>query len=107
MQIKENIKSTKKPKFEILTVLSCIEWSGLLWLDRKFTTKYNCKIKVSSTPLILTTEVHKHIYTSQSELKQARKNNWHLDHNVLGSSLFTGTKFHHRKKTLGTQSMEN
>lgn len=87
MQIKENIKSTKKPKFEILTMLSCIGRSGLLWLDRKSTTKYNCKTKISSTPLILTTEVHKHIYTSQSELKQARENNWHLDHKVLGSYL--------------------
>lgn len=60
-------------KFEIITKLSCIGRSGLLWLDRKSTTKYNCKTKVSSTPLILTTEVQKQIRTSESELRQTKK----------------------------------
>lgn len=77
--------------FEIITTLSCIGRSGLLWLERKSITKYNCKIRISSTALILTTVVHKHTYTSQSELKQTKKKNWHLDHNVLGSSLLSGT----------------
>jgi len=65
---------------------------------QKSTTKYNCKIWISSTALILTTEVHKHTFTSQFELKQTKKNSRHLDHNVLGSSLLTGTKYHYRNE---------
>lgn len=102
---KRKIKSTKKPKFEILTTLSCIVtfvtrqkiYHKIQLQNQRFFNSFNPYYWGSQT------YIHISVWIKTSK----KKNNWHLDHNVLGSSLFIGTKYHHGKKTLGTQSMDN
>lgn len=91
--------------FEIITMV--MHWEIRTFVTRqKIYHKTQLQKKVSSTPLILTTEVQKQTHTSESKLKQKKRATdiWITMYLEILYVLGLNTTM---ERTLGTQSRQN